>query len=43
LGHTFRSPEGLRVPLNSINTHFLAVLDHFLYKNGPMDLVKDPF
>jgi hypothetical protein len=28
---------------NGINTHFLAVLDHFSYKNRPIDLVRYPF
>jgi hypothetical protein len=31
------------MPQNSINTHFLDVLDHFSYKNGPIDLVRGPF
>jgi hypothetical protein len=41
---TFLGPiGGAQMPQNSINTHFLAVLDHFSYKNGPIDLVRCPF
>jgi hypothetical protein len=35
--------RGAQMPQNSINTHFLDVLDHFSYKNGPIDLVRGPF
>jgi hypothetical protein len=35
--------EGAQIPQNSINTHFLPVLDHFSYKNGPIDLVRAYF
>jgi hypothetical protein len=34
---------GAQMPQNSINTHFLVVLDHFSYKNGLIDLVRSPF
>jgi hypothetical protein len=34
---------GAQMPLNSINTHFLGVLDHFFNKNGPIDLVRGPY
>jgi hypothetical protein len=34
---------GAQMPQNSINTHFMAVLDHFSYKNGPIDLVRGPY
>jgi hypothetical protein len=41
---TFLGPiGGAQVLQNSINTHFLAVLDHFSYKNGPIDLVRFQF
>jgi hypothetical protein len=32
-----------QMPRSSINTSFLAVLDHFSYKNGHIDLVRGPF
>jgi hypothetical protein len=35
--------RGPQMPHNSIYTHFLAVLHHFSYKNGPIDLVRKPF
>jgi hypothetical protein len=35
--------RGAQMPQNRVNTHFLAVLDHFSYKNGPIDSVWDLF
>jgi hypothetical protein len=32
---------GAQMPQNSMKTYFLVVLDHFSYKNGPIDLVRD--
>jgi hypothetical protein len=41
---TFFGPiGGAQMPQNSINIHFLGVLDHFSYKNRPIDLVRCPF
>jgi hypothetical protein len=41
---TIMGPSGgAQMPQNSINTSFLAVLDHFSYYNGPIDWVRDPF
>jgi hypothetical protein len=31
------------MPQNIINTHFLAVFDHFSNKNGPIDFDRGPF
>jgi hypothetical protein len=41
---TFLGPiGGAQMPQNSINTYFLAALNHFSYMNGPIDLVRCPF
>jgi hypothetical protein len=40
---TFLGPIGdAQMPQNSINTRFLAALDHFSFKNRPIDLVRCP-
>jgi hypothetical protein len=42
--HSFLCPFwGAQIPQSSINTYFLAVLDQFSYKNGPIDLVRGPY
>jgi hypothetical protein len=43
LGTFLGAIGGAQMPQNSINTHFLAVLDHFSCKNGPIGLVRCPF
>ena len=41
---TFLGPiGGAQMPQTSINTHFLAVLDHFSYMYRLIDLVRCPF
>jgi hypothetical protein len=41
---TFLGPiGGAQMPQTSINTHFLAVLDHFSYMYRPIYLVRCPF
>jgi hypothetical protein len=34
---------GAQMPQNSIKNYFLVVLDHFSYKNEPIDLVRGLF
>jgi hypothetical protein len=41
---TFLGPfGGAQMPRNTIKNYFLVVLDHFSYKNGPIDLVRPSF
>jgi hypothetical protein len=41
---TFLGPfGGAQMPINSIKNYFLVVLDHFSYKNEPIDLVRGLF